>query len=75
VDAVASLKKDEVSLGELGAKLSLDKSATSRRLRDATDRGYLVNLETRRGRSARIVLDDPMPEMVKLLPEPAELAA
>jgi hypothetical protein len=48
---------------------------TSRRLRDATDRGYLVNFETRRGRPARIVLGDPMPEMVKLLPEPGELGA
>jgi len=75
VDAVASLKKDEVSLSELAAKLGLDKSAASRRLRDATERGYIVNLETRRGRPARIVLGDPMPEMVKLLPEPAELAA
>src|SRR6266403_1377228 len=34
------------------AKLALDKSATSRRLQDATDRSYLVNLETRRGRPA-----------------------
>jgi MarR family protein len=75
VDAVSALKKNEVSLGELAAKLGLDKSVTSRRVRDATDRGYLVNLETRRGRPARIVLGDPMPEMVKLLPEPAELAA
>jgi hypothetical protein len=48
---------------------------TSRRLRDATDRGYLVNLETGRGRPARIVLGDPMQEMVKLLPELGELAA
>ena len=75
VDAVAALQKNEVSLGELAAKLALDKSATSRRLRDATDRGYLVNLEIRRGRPARIVLGDPMPEMVKLLPEPGELCA
>jgi hypothetical protein len=73
VDAVAALKKNEVSLCELAAKLALDKSVTSRRLRDATDRGYLVNLENRRGRPARIVLCDPMPEMVKLLPEPGEL--
>jgi hypothetical protein len=48
---------------------------TRRRVRDATDRGYLVNLETRRGRPARIVLGDSMPEMVKLLPEPAELGS
>ena len=75
VDAVAALQKNEVSLGELAAKLALDKSVTSRRLRDATDRGYLVNLEIRRGRPARIVLGDPMPEVVKLLPEPTELGA
>jgi hypothetical protein len=75
VDAVSSLKKNEVALGELAAKLALDKSVTSRRLRDATDRGYLVNLEIRRGRPARIIPGDPMPEMVKLLPEPDELAA
>jgi hypothetical protein len=75
VDAVSALKKNEVSLGELAGKLALDKSVTSRRVRDATDRGYLVNLETRRGRPARIVLGDPMPETVKLLPEPGELDA
>jgi MarR family len=74
VNAVAAPNKQEVSLGELAAKLGLDKSVTSRRVRDATDRGYVVNLETRRGRPARIVLGDPMPETVKLLPEPSELA-
>jgi hypothetical protein len=62
-------------LHELAAKIALDKSVTGRRLRDATDRGYLVNLEIRRGRPARIVLGDPMLEMVKLLPEPTELGA
>jgi hypothetical protein len=44
VDAVAALKKDEISLGELAGKLALDKSVTSRRLRQATEFGYLVNL-------------------------------
>jgi DNA-binding MarR family transcriptional regulator len=73
VDAVVALKKDELSLGELAAKLGLDKSVTSRRLRQATELGYLVNREPRRGRPARIVLGDPMPEMVKLLSEPGEL--
>jgi hypothetical protein len=33
-----------------------------------------ANRETGTGRPARIVLGDPMPEMVKLLPEPGELA-
>ena len=70
VDAVVAPRG---SLGELATKLVLDKSVTSRR--DATDRGYLVNLEIRRGPPARIVLGDLMLEMVKLLPEPGELAA
>ena len=68
-------RKKEGSLGELAAKLALDKSVTSRRLRQAAEFGYLVNLETRRGRQARIVLGDPMPEIVKLLPEAGELGA
>jgi hypothetical protein len=75
VDAISALKKHEVSLGELAAKLAPDKSITSRRLRDATDRRYLVNRETRRGRPARIVFGDPMPEMVTLLPESGDLAS
>jgi hypothetical protein len=75
VDAVSSFQKSEVSLGEVASKLALDKSATSRRVKDAADRGYLVNLETRRGRPARIVLGAPMPDMVKLLPDPGELIA
>jgi hypothetical protein len=75
LDAAVALNKNEVSLGELAAKLRLDKSVISRRLRQATEFGYLVNLETRRGRPARIVLGDPLPQMVKLLPDPSDLAA
>ena len=37
------------------------------------ERFYFAIPETRRGRPARIALGDPMPEMVKLLPEPGEL--
>jgi len=39
VDAISALNKHEVSLGELAAKLGLDKSAVSRRLRQATELG------------------------------------
>jgi hypothetical protein len=54
---------------ERAAKLAL--GVTSRRVRYATERDYLVNRETRRGLPARIILGA-MPEMVKLLPEPGE---
>jgi hypothetical protein len=47
---------------------------TSRRVWHATDED-ISGLETHRVQPARIVLGDPMPEMVKLLPEPGELAA
>jgi predicted ArsR family transcriptional regulator len=76
VDAVTALKKKgEVSLGQLTTKLGLDKSVVSRRLRQAIELGYLVNRETRRGRPARLVLGDPMPEEMQVLPDPSELAA
>ena len=68
-------KRARYHLARSASKLALDKSATSRRVKDAADRGYLVNLETRRGRPARILLGDPMPDMVKLLPDPGELTA
>jgi hypothetical protein len=32
-------------------------------VKDATDRGYLINPETRSGRPAQIVIGDPMPEL------------
>ena len=53
-----------MSLGELATKLGLDKSVTSRRVGDATGRGYLVNLETPRwSGSARIICGDSMPSI------------
>jgi hypothetical protein len=45
---------------------------TSRRPREAVNRATPVNWETRRGRPARIVLGDPMPEIVRLFMSPAD---
>jgi hypothetical protein len=39
----------------------------------ARDGGYLVNLEERRGRPARLVLGEPLPEEVAILPPPTDL--
>jgi hypothetical protein len=55
-------------------ELRIDKSNASRRLSRAADVGYLRNLEDRRGKPARWVLGEPLPEDVALLPEPADLA-
>jgi hypothetical protein len=38
------------------------------------DRGYIKNLEDRKGRPARLVLGDSLPEDVEILPAPERLA-
>ena len=48
-------------------------SAASRRVRMALERGYLKNLEEKRGRPLRLVLSEPLPEEQTILPEPERL--
>jgi hypothetical protein len=76
VQTVAELQpfhEEGVSLPTLANRLGLDKSVVSRRWRVARDGGYLVNLEERRGRPARLVLGEPLPEEVAILPPPGDL--
>jgi hypothetical protein len=78
VEAVAKLAADGaregVSNKQIATQLRLDESAASRRARKARDGGYLVNLEDKRGKPARYVLGEPMPEDFSILPEASELA-
>lgn len=74
VAAVKALSKDEVSVTEIAKALKLDKGAASRRVTDAISRGYLANNETRKGRPARVVLGDPLPGDIEILPRPDRLA-
>jgi hypothetical protein len=67
VEAVAG-SEEPLSIAQLARLLNLDKSATSRRWQNARDRGYLRNLEERKGKSARIVVGDPLPDEVEILP-------
>ena len=72
VEKVAGMYSEEseaVTVAELARKLKLDKSATSRRVGSAVDRGYLKNLEDRKGRPARLVPGDPLPDDLEILPE------
>jgi hypothetical protein len=59
-----------VQVTAIAVVLGLDKSATLRRVRVAIEDGYLVNLEERKGRPARITLGDPLPEERPVLPHP-----
>jgi hypothetical protein len=74
VEAVARLHTEQpVTVTQLAQELELDKSAALRRARTAIDRGYLKNLEDRRGRPARLVPADPLPDDLEVLPAVARL--
>lgn len=70
---IAEGDEDQVTTREVAAELDIDKAAASRRVRSAIDRGYLKNLEDRKGRPARIVLGEPMPEDAEILPSVEKL--
>jgi hypothetical protein len=72
VTAVSELEKEASGVGvsytTLTEKLGLDKSSISRRAKVAIDKGYLKNLEEKKGRPARLVIGDPLPTDVEVLP-------
>jgi hypothetical protein len=65
--------KDHATNKTIAEELEIDKAAASRRVRTAIGRGYLKNLEDRKGHPARIVLAESMPEDQEILPAPEEL--
>ena len=71
VEAVATLSrgKNEATTGQVAVALKLDRSAASRRIRTAVSRGFVKNLETKRGQPARLVLGEPLPRDEPVLPE------
>jgi hypothetical protein len=73
VDELTRKQEEPVTMAEVGRALNLDKNATYRRVQRAIEGGYVKNLEDRKGRPARLVIGDPMPEDREVLPEPQEL--
>ena len=72
--ATAGLASDDGATADKIAKLlRLDKSSAWRRLRVATNKGFIVNLETRRGQPGRYRLTDQEIEAEDLLPSPEAL--
>jgi hypothetical protein len=65
--------KDYVTNRAVAEELEIDKAAASRRVRTAIGRGYLKNEEDRKGRPAKLVLGEDMPEDQEILPAPEEL--
>lgn len=62
-----------VAVAEVATALKLDKSAALRRVQVAIKRGYVRNLEERKGHQAQLVLGSPMPADVVVLPTVAGL--
>jgi hypothetical protein len=54
-------------------RLGLDKATALRRVRAAMAKGYIENMEDRKGREAKLVCGEPLPDEVTLLPLPATL--
>ena len=80
VEAVAALIAEgaqEVGLRMLAVRLELDPAPTYRRVEEAIAQGFLRNLEPRRKqrRRMRLVLDEPLPDAVELLPSVSTLQA
>jgi hypothetical protein len=79
VEAVRRLREDSngepVTVAELARELKLDRSAVSRRVRNAKDRGYLRDLEENLRKPSRLVLGDDLPDDLQILPSPEDVRA
>jgi hypothetical protein len=79
VEAVKRLREDTkgepVTVTELARELRLDRSAVSRRVRTAKDRGYLRDLEENQRKPSRLVLGDDLPDDLQILPSPGDVRA
>jgi hypothetical protein len=80
IDAVAKATagkstEDGASADKIGKLLKLDTSAAWRRLKVATNKGYIVNLEMRRGQRGRYRVSDQEVEAEPLLPSPKNVRA
>jgi hypothetical protein len=62
-------------VADIARELKLDRSAVSRRVRNAKDRGYLRDLEENRRKPSRLVLGDELPDDLQILPKPEDVRA
>jgi hypothetical protein len=79
VEAVRRLRENSsgepVTVAELARKLKLDRSAVSRRARNAKDRGYLRDLEDNPRKPSRLIPGDDLPDDLQILPNPKDVRA
>jgi len=79
VEALKRLREDSdgapVTVTDLAREMKLDRSAVSRRMRNAKDRGYLRDLEENSRKPSRLIPGDELPDDLKILPEPEDVRA
>jgi DNA-binding transcriptional ArsR family regulator len=79
VEAVKRLREkskgEPVTVAELARELKLDRSAVSRRARNAKDRGYLRDLEDNPRKPSRLIPGDDLPDDLQILPKPDDVRA
>ena len=79
VHAVARLHSQEdaqpVAVLQVAKELKLDRTAASRRVRSAKDRGLLRDLEDNPRKPSRLVPGDPLPEDLEILPKAEDVQA
>jgi len=79
VEAVMRLRENSngepATVAELVRELKLDRSAVSRRVRNAKDRGYLKDLEENPRKPSRLVPGDDLPDDLHILPKPEAVRA
>jgi len=74
VEAVRALgDKQGHSISKIGGRMGLHKTTAGARVAAAIEGGYLANLENKPGLPARIMLGDPMPDEIEVLPQPGVL--
>jgi len=76
VEAVAEINAEtskSVTVKQVGEKLRLSKMPAWDRVHKAIDGGFIENLEERKGRPARLVPADPLPQDAPVLPAPERL--
>jgi MarR family len=79
VEHVKRLREDSngepVTVTDLARELKLDRSAVSRRVRNAKDRGYLRDLEDNPRKPSRLIPGDDLPDDLQILPKPKDVRA
>ena len=70
-----AVRSEPVTIAEVARELKLDRSAASRRVRAAKERGYLRDLEDNPRKPSRLVPGESLPEDLEILPQPDALKA